>query len=207
MKTVTWTALAAALGLALAGPAAAEPQGTWTVGVGVGTVVPKDDNGDLTADNLEADVDNSTRPTITVEYFVLDNLGIELLAATPFEHSVDLDGLGEIATIRHLPPTLSLQYHFQTGTRWTPLLGLGVNYTAIFDEDGKGALADSKVRFDNSFGVALNAGIDYELSDRGAIRANVRYIDIDSDVEVDGTDVGEAEIDPFVFQLSYIFKF
>ncbi|WP_138471422.1 OmpW family protein [Poseidonocella sp. HB161398] len=196
--------LAAATALG-AGAACAQSAGEFTLGVGLGYVMPKDDNGDVAG--AEADVSDSIRPTLTLEYFVMDNLGIEVLAATPFQHDVRLDGLGKVASVQQLPPTVTLQYHFQTGSAWTPLLGVGVNYTTFFDEDGKGALSDAKVRLKDSWGLALHAGVDYALSETGAIRADVRWMDIDSDVEVNGEDVGEAEIDPWIFGVSYIHKF
>lgn len=205
MKTLFLTVAAAALVIGTAIPATAQSKGDFTLGFGLGYVMPKDDTGTLAG--ADSEVGDSTRPTLTFEYFVMDNIGIEVLAATPFRHDVDLDGLGEVASVSHLPPTLSVQYHIPTGTAWTPLLGVGVNYTTFFDEDGKGALSDSKVRLDDSFGLALHAGLDYAISERGAIRADVRWMDIDTDVKVDGEKVGTAEFDPWVFGVSYIHRF
>lgn len=198
-------AAVSALAIGVAVPAAAQSKGDFTLGVGLGYVMPKDDNGELAG--ADADVSDSTRPTLTFEYFVMDNVGIEVLAAFPFEHDVDLDGLGEVASVQHLPPTVSLQYHFQTGTNWTPLLGVGVNYTTFFEEEGKGALDGAKVRLGDSFGLAVHAGVDYAVSENGAIRADVRWMDIESKVKVNGDDVGTAEIDPWVFGVSYIWTF
>ena len=65
--------------LATAAPALAQSQGDWTVGVGVGYLEPKSDNGTVAGANLT--IDDDTRPIFTVEYFIRDNLGIELLAS------------------------------------------------------------------------------------------------------------------------------
>ncbi len=43
---------------------------------------------------------------------ITDNIGVELLAATPFEHKVGTGPTGNIATVKHLPPTLMAQYYF-----------------------------------------------------------------------------------------------
>ncbi len=79
--------LLAALSASLALPATAQSRGDWTLGVGVHNVDPKSDNGRLDATALglgvlpPTEVGSSARPTITAEYFVRDNLGIEVLAA------------------------------------------------------------------------------------------------------------------------------
>ncbi|MGB0658844.1 MAG: OmpW/AlkL family protein [Mangrovicoccus sp.] len=206
--THTKSLIAVAMGLGmLALPVAAAEKGTWSVGVGVGMVQPKDDNGSLVNGTLDADVGDSVRPTFTLEYFVMDNVGIELLAATPFQHSVKLDGLGEVATVQHLPPTLSVNYHFSGLTPVTPFIGAGLNYTTFFEEKTKGALDGSKIRLGDSFGLALHAGLDFDILDSSAIRFDVRWMDIDSEVKLNGDKVGTAEIDPWVFGISYVFDF
>jgi outer membrane protein len=210
MKTPIFLTASAALLATVAAPALAQSAGEFTLGVGIGYVMPKSDNGDLTANNLEADVGGNTRPTLTVEYFVADNVGIELLAAWPFTHDVELGNLGEVAEVTHLPPTLSVNYHFngQAGAgSISPFIGAGINYTALYDVDTKGALAGSTLDLDNSWGLAFNAGVDYRVTDNGSIRVNVRYIDIDADARLDGADIGTVEIDPWVFGASYVHKF
>lgn len=202
--------LAAALLATTALPALAQSAGDFTLGIGVGLVQPKEDNGDLTANDIEVDVGDDTQAIFTAEYFIFDNVGIELLAATPFTHSVDLDGLGKVGEVTHLPPTLSVNYHFN-GTAgagsFSPFLGAGLNYTFIYDESTRGALDGAKLRLDDSFGIALNAGIDYRITDVDSVRLNVRWIDIDAEAELDGEDIGTVEIDPFVFGATYVRRF
>ncbi|EEE37858.1 outer membrane protein OmpW [Rhodobacteraceae bacterium KLH11] len=185
----------------LAAPVFAQSQGDWTLGVGLGYLDPKSNNGTLAG--FDADVDSDTRPIFTVEYFIQDNLGIELLASTPYDHDVTLGGSLDAGRVKHLPPTLSLNYHFPTNSAWKPYVGAGVNYTIFFEEDSP--LGD--LELDNSFGVALQAGLDYMVTEQGAVRLNVRWFDIDSDVTLDGNDVGTAEIDPFLVGLSYVHRF
>jgi hypothetical protein len=59
----------------------AQSKGDWTVSAGVHQVAPKSNNGWLAGHTLKVDVDNDVKPTITGEYFIADNLGIEVLAA------------------------------------------------------------------------------------------------------------------------------
>ncbi|MBL3571028.1 OmpW family protein [Rhodovulum sp. BSW8] len=186
---------------ALAGSSAfAQSQGDWTLGLGLGYVLPKDDNGRLAGS--ESHVGDNARPTITFEYFFADNWGVEVLGALPFKHNIHIDGVGEADTLQ-LPPVVSLQYHFATSSSVTPFLGAGLNYTTFWDTDS--ALGD--VDIDDSWGLALHAGVDYAIDERHAIRADVRWIDIDSDVKLNGSKIGTAHIDPWVFGVSYIWKF
>ncbi len=201
---------AAALLALFATDAAAQSAGEFTLGIGVAVVDPKDDNGDLTDNDLEADVEANTRPIATAEYFVFDNVGIELLVAWPFHHDIELEGLGKVGSTMQLPPTLSVQYHFngQAGQgSFSPFLGVGINYTLFYDTDTSGALRGSDLDLDNSFGFAAHAGLDYRVTDRDSIRADIRYIDIDSDAKLDGEDIGTVEVDPFIYGVSYVRRF
>ncbi|WP_434288261.1 OmpW/AlkL family protein [Celeribacter sp. SCSIO 80788] len=206
MKKTSVFAATVALALALPSLASAQDAGTMTLGLGLGGVMPKSDNGDILG-STGLRIGDNVRPTVTFEYFIRDNLGIEVLGAWPFQHNIHADGMGKIGTTQHLPPVISLQYHFDTGSTLTPFVGAGINYTAFFDETAKGAVAGSDLDLSDSWGVALHAGLDYKISERAALRTDVRWIDIDSDVKLDGSKIGKAEIDPWVFGVSYVMSF
>ncbi len=205
--------LAAAVAASLALPAAAQSRGDWTMGVGVHAVDPKSDNGRLDATALElgllppTQVGGSVRPTITAEYFIRDNLGIEVLAAAPFQHDIDIRGVGRVGSTRHLPPVVSLQYHFANASAATPFVGLGVNYTTFFDEETTGALSGTHLSLGDSWGLAAHAGVDIAVGERGALRIDARWADIDTTVKVNGVDVGKANLDPLVYGLAWVWKF
>ena len=208
MSRKTLPLLALAIAGVLAAPAAlAQSAGDWTVAIGAHQVNPDSDNGTLAAGTLPLDIGSSTRPTIAFEYFVRDNLGLEVLAALPFQHDISIDGLGRVGSTRHLPPTVSLQYHFNSEGKVSPLLGVGLNYTTFFSEETRGPLAGSKLELDDSFGLALHAGLDFEVGEKGAIRIDVRWMDIDSDVTLDGAKLGTAEIDPLIYGAAYVLRF
>lgn len=203
--------LAAAMALAAA-PAMAQSKGDWTLGVGVHAVDPKSDAGDLNGaalglGALPTKVDSSVRPTVTFEYFVADNVGIEVLGALPFKHEISIDGVGRVGETKQLPPVVSLQYHFANSSKVTPFVGLGVNYTKFFSTDSKGALAGTKLKLEDSWGLAAHAGLDFALSEKGALRVDLRWADIDSKVKVNGNTLGTAKVDPLVYGMAYVFKF
>lgn len=197
----TAATLALSLAAALtAAPALAQSQGDWTFGVGVINVNPKSDNGTLAGGATT--IDDNTQLSLTAEYFIRDNLGIELLAASPFEHGITISGVGT-ATTKHLPPTLSLVYHMPVQGKFKPFFGAGINFTTFFEE----ATALGSLDLEDSWGFAATAGADWQISEQGAIRFNVRYIDIDSDAYLNGSYIGTAEIDPIVTSISYVHRF
>lgn len=194
-------AAAAAVLCLMSAPAMAQSQGDWTVGVGFGNVNPKSNNGTLAGG--PATIDDNTQLTLTAEYFIRDNLGIELLAATPFEHDITIGGIGFAGSVKHLPPTLSLNYHFPTAGKIKPYAGIGVNYTTFFEEESPlGTLA-----LDDSFGVAVQLGVDFAVSDAGSLRLNARWIDIESDATLNGAPIGTADIDPVILNVAYVHRF
>ena len=209
-KSMQKPLLACALALALAGaatPALAQSKGDWTLGFGVHAVDPKSDNGHLVNGTLPVHVDSDVKPTLTFEYFVMDNLGIEAIAAWPFEHDISIEGLGKVGTTKQLPPTVSLQYHFNSKGKVSPFIGAGINYTTFFSEDTRGALAGTNLKLDDSWGLAAHVGLDFALNERSAIRVDARWIDIDSKAKLDGANIGTVNIDPLVYGAAYVMKF
>lgn len=203
--------LMAAVAAGLSMTAMAETAGTWTVGVGAGYVDPESSNGKVNVGGTDfsLDVDSDVRPTITGEYFVADNVGIELLAALPFHHDIDLkaaDGTIVKAKTQHLPPTLSLQYHFDNvHANVKPFVGVGANYTTFFKE--RSGLPGSKLEIKDSWGVAGHAGVDFKINETDAVRLDARYIDLEPDVKLNGDKIGKAEINPWVYGISYVQRF
>ena len=210
MKLVRY-ALAASLALA-AMPAFAQSAGHWTLGVGVHNVNPKSDSGTLTATplgNLKMDIGSNARPTITAEYFLKDNLGVEILAALPFQHDINVVGVGKVGSTKHLPPTVSLQYHFGQG-KVRPFVGLGLNYTTFFSTKTEGAIDGTNLDLSNSWGLAGHIGVDFQVSEKGAIRIDYRKIDIDTDVKLNGAKLGTrntVNIDPSAYGIAYVMSF
>jgi len=200
MKKLTALTLATAL-TAVAAPALAQEKGDMLLGLGLGYVMPTDSYSG-TANNLRAGDD--IRPTLTFEYFIADRVGIEVLAATPFEHDIQLQGTGDVGKTKHLPPTISLQYHFTNNSSVTPFVGAGINYTTFWDDRLNNG---TPVSLDDSWGFALHAGVDFAISEKAAIRTDVRYIDIETDATVGGAAAGKVKIDPVVFGVSYVMKF
>lgn len=174
--------IAIALAFGAAAPAFAQSKGDWTLGVGVHQVNPKSDNGTLAGGTLPLDIDSDALRQADHHLRILParQPGPEVLAALPFKHDIAVDGVGTVGSTKHLPPTVSLQYHFNSKGKVSPFLGAGLNYTTFFSEDTKGALAGTDLKLDDSWGLAAHVGMDIKVSERGAVRVDARWIDIDS---------------------------
>ena len=164
---------------------------------GVTWVSPKSNNGSVADGTVKLDVGNNARPSFSLTYMATRNIGIELLGAFPFQHNID-SNLGRIGKTKHLPPTLSLQYHFLPDSDFQPYVGVGVNYTLFFDEDTKGALSGADLELDDSWGLAAQAGMDFDVAPNWFLNVDVRYIDIDAKAKLDGVGIGTVEIDPWI---------
>jgi len=130
-----------------------------------------------------------------------------VLAALPFKHDININGLGRVGSSKQLPPVVTLQYHFNSAGKVSPFVGAGLNYTTFFSEDTTGALAGSKLKLEDSWGLAAHAGVDFAIGEKGALRVDMRWIDIDSKVKLDGEKIGTVNIDPLAYGVSYVFKF
>ncbi len=203
--------LAAATALTMT-TAFAVPAGTWSIAAGAHYVEPKSNNGTLADGAYSVDIDGDVRPTISGEYFIANNVGVELLAAIPFHHDITLtDNAGNKvdAETQHLPPTLSLQYHFDgynMPMNVKPFVGVGVNYTTFFKERvylGNG----NDLELDDSVGVAGHVGLDIPFTDTEAFRIDARYMDIKTDASLNGNDIGEVDISPWVYGVAFVKQF
>ncbi len=180
--------------------------GDWLFRIGGSNVAPKSDNNDI------VEVDDGTQLTFNATYFFTNNWAVEVLAALPFEHDIKLDGGPRVGDTKHLPPTVTAQYHFIPDGAVRPYVGLGLNYTIFFEEGTTGPLAGTDLELDPSFGLAAQVGVDFDLTEKWFLNAEVRYIDIETDgkVKIPGApniDVGTVEIDPWLFGVNVGFKF
>lgn len=204
MKTPLLLLATATLALAAAAPAHADENSNWVFRFGAHVVNPTSDNGHLAG--MKASIDSDTKPTFSLEYMATPSWGVEVLAALPFKHEVKLDGQ-KAANTKQLPPVIGVNYHFLPEAKVSPFLGVGVNYTRFFDTHGTGLLQGAKVKIDSSWGAAAHAGVDVKLAPRWLLTADLRWIDIRSDVHVNGSNVGRAKVDPMVYGLSIGYQF
>jgi len=188
---------------------ASASQGDILLRGGIGYVAPDSDNlKNVGGPGANLQVEDGVSMTIEAVYMLTDNFGLELLAAWPFSHDVKIDGLGTVAEVEHLPPTLSLQYYFLPDAQLRPYIGIGLNYTTFTREEEKGVLRDGfRVELDDSWGIAFQVGLDFGIADNWFGNVGLRYIDIESDLSLNGDKLGKVKIDPWVYQLQFGYRF
>lgn len=205
MKKLMLVLLATA---AFANTASAE-DGKWMIRARALGVIPQEDSSTITAVGGKAEVDNSLVPEVDVSYFFTDNIAAELIAATT-KHDVTAKGtaLGTVDAGHAwlLPPTLTLQYHF-TGlaSGIKPYVGAGVNYTIFYNEDS-GALND--VKYEDSFGTALQVGVDIPVKDNWYINLDAKKLFLDTTAKFNGGTVStDVDLDPLLVGLGVGYRF
>ncbi|MBW8365500.1 MAG: outer membrane beta-barrel protein [Rhizobium sp.] len=188
------TLLVLALVAALPTSALAE---NWMMRVRAIDIVP-----DVKSSGLAGlDVSDEVVPEVDFTYFVTPNIGMELILGTA-RHEVTLNG-ASLGKLNHLPPTLTVQYHFNPTPTIKPYVGAGVNYTRFYNVDLAPGLSVGK----NSFGGALQAGVDIAVTKNGYINLDVKKIWIDTDVKSGGVKLTNLEINPVVWGIGYGFRF
>lgn len=201
------------LAMALPQLALAHEAGDFFMRAGSATVRPTEGSDNVLGMG-EFDVSNNTQLGLTFTWMATDHIGVELLAATPFRHKVGLAATGTLATVRQLPPTLMAQYYFfDSRSKVRPYVGVGVNYTTFYDADfnqtGRDAgLSDLSVK--DSWGVAGQVGLDYQINRDWMLNASLWYMDIDTEVKFkhngDQQNIS-TRIDPWVFFFGAGYRF
>ena len=197
--------------IALLGMSASAMAGDWQVKLGASALAPQNDDNGIIAGG-KATVSNEVGLTPSVEYFFANSpISVELLLATPFKHDVSIEGVGEnVASFKHLPPTVTAKYNFKNSTRFTPYVGVGATVVIPWDEKVKGNLEGAgKLEADVAYGVAGQVGFNFQPADakNWGVYADVRYAQVETDLELNGTNIGELEVNPWVYTLGYSYKF
>lgn len=216
MKLICFAAAVAAV--AAATPAYAD-QGDVLVRTRAIIVAPTENSSGVEPafPNDEVSVTNSFAPEIDFTYFVTDHIGLELIAATT-KHDVKgkggLEPIDELVDTWVLPPTLTLQYHFSPKAKVRPYVGVGLNYTHFYNEDAsdgiEAAIGDTKVKLEDSFGYALQAGVDVQIDKNLFVNLDVKYVDIDTKAKLTTGDVVnriKVSLDPVVLGIGIGMKF
>ena len=200
-KLKSFTVAGVALSLGFANTAIAFEPGDWLLRIGASNVDPKSNNSEIVS------VDSATSLTLNFSYMMTDVWAVEVLAAYPFKHDITLLDGTKVGSTKHLPPTVSLQYHFAPTAKFQPYIGLGINYTNFFSENTTGPLAGTNLKLGDSWGLAAQVGFDVMLNDSWFLNLDGRYIDIDTKARLDGASLGKVKIDPWVYGAHVGFRF
>jgi outer membrane protein len=190
-------AAALAFAVAMAAPLAAQAQTAepWLVRVRAVNL----DSANKDSTGLDLSINNKVIPEVDFSYFFTPQIAAELVLTYPQKQTIRSGGV-DIGSLKHLPPTLTVQYHFTQFGAVKPYVGAGINYTRFsnvsFDPAVQTALQPSLSK--NSYGLALQAGVDYAISKSLYLNLDVKKVQIRTDVSSAGTKVGTFKVDPWL---------
>jgi len=154
---------------------------------------------------LGLSVNNKWIPEVDVSYFFSKNIAAELILTVPQQHTLTSTTLGkDIGTVEHLPPTLLVQYHFDSKGGVKPYVGAGVNYTRFTRSDILGGAATLDK---DSWGGALQLGVDIPLSGNMVLNLDVKKVCLKTGVYVGTAYAGEFRVDPVLFGMGLGWRF
>jgi outer membrane protein len=154
---------------------------------------------------LGLSVNNKTIPEIDISYFINKNVAVELILTVPQKQTVHSSALGtDIGTFKHLPPVVSLQYHFDTAYGIKPYVGAGINYTQITQVNLLNGGANTS---SNSWGAALQAGVDFPIDKNLSFNIDVKKLNLKTDVFVGGVNKGVLKLDPTLIGVGLGYRF
>lgn len=190
------------IGLVLAPSLAAGADGGWLIRARVVNLNPSASSSPVAG----IDVEQRWIPEVDVSYFMTKNLALELILTYPQKHDVTLNG-ANIGSVRHLPPTLTLQYHFLPEAQFRPYVGAGINYTRFsnvaLNVPGVGALGMER----SSTGFALQGGLDIALGKNLVLNLDVKKIKMEADLTTGAGFLSRLTIDPLLVGVGLGWRF
>ncbi|SDH49762.1 MULTISPECIES: OmpW family protein [unclassified Duganella] len=177
----------------------------WLVRVRAVNIDPADKSDPVggTGASDRIHVKDKTIPEVDITYFFTKNIATELILTYPQKHDVTLDG-AKIGSLKHLPPTLTLQYHFLPDATVRPYVGAGVNWTTF----SKVKLLDGAASLEHdSIGLALQAGVDFAIDKNWSINLDVKKVQIRSDVLIGGAKASKVKVDPVLLGIGVGYRF
>jgi outer membrane protein len=196
--TVMAVAAAAATMMMAAAQAAPQEAGPWLVRARIVGLQPANQDGT----GLDLGIDSKLIPEVDVSYFFTPDIAAELVLTYPQKQDLR-SGSTTIGTLKHLPPTLSLQYHVSGLDGWRPYIGAGVNYTRFSSVNLPAGVTIDR----NSWGPSIGAGVDVVLGGSWLLNLDVKKVLIRTDVSAGGANLGTFKVDPVLIGAGVGYRF
>ncbi len=180
-------------------------EGSWLVRVRAVNLDPANKSDPIggTGASDRLTINSKVIPELDISYFFTPNWATELVLTYPQKQKVSLDG-AQIGTFKHLPPTLTLQYHFTPEKTISPYVGAGINYTRISSVD----ILNGAARLEkSSVGLALQAGVDFKIDKNWSINLDVKKVQIRSDVNTAAGQLSAVKVDPWLIGVGVGYRF
>jgi len=158
-------------------------------------------NNGLAALNVSAQ--NLSMPEVDVSYFINENVAFELSWSYAQRVYVDVGAVGA-GSLRALPPSLTVQYHFTHSDVLKPYMGFGVNYTTFTSLN---ILNGSATVNSTSTGGVGQAGLDYMLDQNWGLNFDLKFTQMKSDVYLSGAKKGELGLNPSAYSVGVSYRY
>lgn len=163
-------------------------------------------------------------PTIALEYFATPNISVETICCLT-QHRVSgtagsvagvpVTNTGLVDHVLILPATLTVKYHVNAGPI-KPYVGVGPSVFFFIDEKpsaaARTALEITRTKLDNSVGLAVQAGFDMPINDKGmgiSVDAKKYFMDTKAHFYQAGGEVLRTKhsLDPWVLSAGLSYRF
>jgi outer membrane protein len=208
MKSLSLTiACAALLAGGMTGAHAQSTNGPgFYAALGYYSVRPQSNNGTL-AHTFKTTVSNDSKPTLTLGYRFDSRWSAELWTPiSKFQHDVNLNG-AKSASIKHRPYLVTAQFHFMPGQSLQPFVGVGYGWVNVSDERTTGAIAGTHLSVDHGNGLTAQFGLDYYATSHVFVRADARYFEWKSGVQLNGAGIGTVKVNPWIYGVNVGYRF
>ncbi|MFG6464247.1 OmpW family protein [Roseateles sp. DXS20W] len=166
------------------------------------------DSANKDSTGLGLSINNKTFPEVDFSYFITPNIAAELILTYPQKQKLYSNGT-EIGSLKHLPPTLTLQYHFAPNATFRPYVGAGVNYTNFssveFAPAVQAALKPGIKH--NSFGLAAQIGADVEITKGTYLNFDLKKVNLGTTVYSNGASAGKFKVNPTLASVGLGWRF
>jgi len=157
---------------------------------------------------------------LTGTYMFTDNIAVEVYGGIPLKHDIygagSIQGTGVLGTVKQLPPTAFLQYHFMGANEaFRPYLGLGVSYVHFQGETGSAVLtaitnpggAPTTFQVKDTWGATPQMGFTAWFNKQWYVDASVNKSYVKTTTTLSTGQSASAKLNPMVTQFSLGYKF
>lgn len=223
-KIHSLAALVGAACLACAGVAQAQSAGTLVARVGMTSIQPQVDSGNLSAPSLvgtKLDVKNASQATAGVSYFWTDNIAFDLPVGLPFEHDLvgagAINGVGKLGSTKALPVTLLAQYHLgKSDSRIRPYVGAGATYARLYDSEATAVLSGitggtparpTTLTMKSGWGATVELGVNVKVSGPWSVNASAKNTFLKTTGRLSTGQTIDVKLDPLSYSLAVAYQF
>jgi outer membrane protein len=151
---------------------------------------------------------NKVIPEFDISYFFTKNIAAELVLTYPQTININYTASQtNLGSIKALPPSLLLQYHFTDLGALKPYVGAGVNYTIFSNRNnlGNGAYSVDS----SSVGAVGQVGADYFLDKNWGLNVDLKYATMSTNVTATsgGANVRKLTLNPWMPGVGVTYKF